>query len=373
MMDPYDRFELMINGQVVQTPVAIASMAGTVNATYALERKDHIGIACLGGYSIDAPTIDASRQLIEAGRKEFLYDDPIEALSHELSLLEGTHIIPFLNLRGSTPESYRTIAEALGTKAVYEIDAHCRQTPMLDIGCGEYLLTHPEQLTATIQALKETGVVVSVKIRAGVAPDDTELARTIWKAGADILHVDLMDFGYARLRQIRNSCPLLIIANNSITSFSAMKDLLQHGADLVSVARHSDNATLQALDKGVKEYADDTGWYNAPKQLCRGGDIRGLTFCCIPVKECPLQPMLKKIGLSKTDYFDFKEAAVKNTPLERGEHTCFGSLAWCCKSSTPCMFRNMALQQEGLSSQDYMRYKHRLADKIMKRVFDETG
>ena len=62
--------------------------------------------------------------------------------------------------------------------------------------------------------------------------------------------------------------------------------------------------------------------------------------------------------------------AVKNTPLASGENTCFGSLAWCCKSSTPCMFRNMALKEVGLSLADYMRYKRRLSEKLMKRVFE---
>ena len=33
------------------------------------------------------------------------------------------------------------------------------------------------------------------------------------------------------------------------------------------------------------------------------------------------------------------------------------------------MFRDMTLGKLGLSKQDYMRYKHRLADTIMARIF----
>ncbi len=93
-----------------------------------------------------------------------------------------------------------------------------------------------------------------------------------------------MDHGYQKVRQIRNSCPLLIIANNSINTFERMKDMFSHGADMVSLARHSDERTLAGLDAAITRYAGEHGWYNSPKQLCRGGDIRSLAFCCMPVK-----------------------------------------------------------------------------------------
>lgn len=368
-MDPYDRFELLLNDEVVKTPIAIASMAGWVDANYVLERSEHVGAAFMGGYSIDEATILASEELVKAGRKEFIYDDPVEELRAQAALLKKSDVVCGVNLRGSAPESYQRIAEAVGRGVIYEIDAHCRQQPMIDAGCGEYLLHHPEQLGATIEALKSAGVTVSVKIRAGVAGNDQDLARGIWKAGADILHVDLMDFDHARVRQLRNSCPLTIIANNSITTFARAREMFSHGADLVSLARQSDAKTLAALDAAVSQYADETGWYNAPKQLCRGGDLRALAFCCMPVKDCPLLPALRRVGMERGAFIALKQECVENTPLEEGEHTCFGSLAFCCKSSTPCMFRDMHLQQLGLSHQDYMRYKRRMAEKIMGRIF----
>jgi len=54
-MEAHDRFELLINDRIVKTPVAIASMAGVVDAAYVLERAAHIGAAFIGGYSIDGP------------------------------------------------------------------------------------------------------------------------------------------------------------------------------------------------------------------------------------------------------------------------------------------------------------------------------
>ena len=373
MMDAFERFGLIINDHVVRTPVAIASMAGIVDAKYVLERKTHVGVAFIGGYAIDPSTMAAAREISAGGgRKEFLNDDPVAALQKEIDQLKTSGVVTGVNLRGSSPDAFSAIADSLGDGIVYEIDAHCRQAPMVAVGAGEYYLKNLNNLVAVIKALKAKDVTVSVKMRVGVAADDRALVRALWGAGADILHIDLMDAGIAKLRQIRNSCPLMIIANNSITTFDKMRDMLSHGADLVSLARQSDEHTLAGLDAAITRYVDEDGWYNSPKQLCRGGDLRALTFCCMPVKECPLIPALSRIGLSKEEYVRLKLDSVKGTPLEGGPHTCFGSLAWCCKTSSPCMFRDMTLTHDNISKKEYMRRKRELSDTIMSRVFHDV-
>ncbi|HET6580759.1 MAG TPA: methanogenesis marker 9 domain-containing protein [Methanoregula sp.] len=372
MMDAFERFGLLINDRIVRTPIAIASMAGIVDAGYVLKRADHIGMAFIGGYSVDQATMDASKVVsAEGNRKEFLYDDPVKELRTQVAFLEKSPVVTGINLRGSEPESYAAIARSLGEGVVYEIDAHCRQPAMVAAGCGEHYLKKPADLMAVVRALKSEGVTVSVKIRAGVAEDDRQLAVKLWKSGADILHIDLMDFGSPKLRQIRNSCPLLLIANNSINTFERMREMLSHGADMVSLARKSDERTLSGLDAAISRYAAEEGWYNSPKQLCRGGDIRALTFCCMPVKECPLIPTLSRIGLPKEEYIQLKLDTVQGTPLEEGKQTCFGSLAWCCKTSSPCMFRDMTLKQQNIAKKEYMRMKRELSDTIMSRVFHD--
>ena len=276
MMDAFERFGLIINDHVVRTPVAIASMAGIVDARYVLDRKAHTGVAFIGGYAIDVPTMDAARAIAADGeRKEFLYDDPVAALRAEIDQLKTCDVVTGINLRGSSPTSFAAIADSLGDDVVYEIDAHCRQAPMVAAGAGEYYLKNPGALVAVVKALKAKEVTVSVKMRAGVAANDRALVRTLWGAGADILHVDLMDTGIAKLRQIRNSCPLLIIANNSITTFDKMRDMLSHGADIVSLARQSDEHTLAGLDAAITRYADEEGWYNSPKQTLPGRRSQG--------------------------------------------------------------------------------------------------
>jgi tRNA-dihydrouridine synthase B len=369
MMAAYERFGLLLNDRIVRTPLAISSMAGVVDAAYVLQRAPHVGAGFIGGYSIDPATQAASRAMQAAGRTEFLSADPIETLAQEVHRMEGSDVVFGLNLRGSTPASFVRVAEAFGDAVIYEIDAHCRQEPMISAAAGEYYLRHPDALALVVQALKKQDVTVSVKMRAGVSESDPLLARKLWQAGADILHIDLMDLGHARLKQIRNACPLTLIANNGIFSFDRMMDMFSHGADLVSVARRSDGDTLAGLDAAITRYADDHGWYNAPKQLCRGGDIRALTFCCMPVKRCPLLPFLKNVEMDREEYIALKTESVRGTPLEDGQFTCFGSLTWCCKATSPCHLRDATLGRKGISRKEYMRMKRHLSEKIVHHVF----
>ena len=369
MSPPGDLFDLAVNGQRVKTPIAIAAMAGTVDAAYVGARAEHVGMGFVGGYSIDQPTIEASRRMAEAGRCEFLPDDPVGELKRQADLLAASPVAGGVNLRASAAEALSGVASTLGDRVIYEIDAHCRQAPMVEAGSGEFLLHHPDRLVEMVGALKSEGVLVSVKIRAGVSESDPKLARRLWEVGADILHVDLMDAGYAKIRQIRNASPILIIANNSMQSFDRVMEMFSHGADLVSLARRSDIQTLAGLDAAITRYANEYGWYNAPKQLCRGGDIRALTFCCLPVKDCPLIPTLAKVGLSQEEYVNLKRQTVKGTELEEGPYTCFGSLAWCCKVSSPCLLRDATLEQMGISKKEYMRKKRELSRAIIDRVF----
>ena len=68
----FERFGIVLNNRVVRTPVAIASMAGWVDAEYVAARKAHVGAAFIGGYSIDEPATRASREMVSQGRKNFL-------------------------------------------------------------------------------------------------------------------------------------------------------------------------------------------------------------------------------------------------------------------------------------------------------------
>lgn len=359
---------IKINGRELKSPLVLASMSGITDADYVLEREKYVGAAFLGGYNTDEITRNASKEVENTGRKEFSCG--FDEIASELEKLKGKDIIVGLNLRGNNPESFLSAARRFGKDIIYEIDAHCRQKPMTDVGCGQHLLEDTETLCKIVSALSSESFTVSVKTRAGIA-DDKDLAVALWKAGAKILHIDLMDFGYSKVRQIRNSCPITIIANNGVTDPDKMMDYFSHGADLVSLARGADPSVLSALLRFIEYTAESVGWYNAPKQLCRGGDLRSLAFCCMPVKQCPLLPALDKINMDRDFYTKLKLDTVKDNLLSQGSHTCFGSLAFCCKSSTPCMFRDMTLMNINLEKNEYMKLKRSLSEKLLAEVWSQ--
>ena len=172
-------FDLFIGDIPVKTPIAVACMAGITDGAYIRNLADHIGLGIIGGYAIDEPTIQAARTLSDQGREEFLPRNLIEDLKGQVALIEAAGVVPVINLRASEAGSLVALAQELGSSIIYEIDAHCRQQPMIEARSGEFLLHHPEILIAYVQALKIAGVLVSVKIRAGVAADDVELSRRL--------------------------------------------------------------------------------------------------------------------------------------------------------------------------------------------------
>lgn len=108
------------------------------------------------------------------------------------------------------------------------------------------------------------------------------------------------------------------------------------------------------------------GWEDAPNHVCRGGDVRGLAFCCPPVKPCPVHNKLAEVGISPQEFVQIKEDFGKKTDLGKGVGTCFGSLIWCCKASKPCPLRDSALYSIGMSHDEYMTLKKQLAEEIVK-------
>jgi putative methanogenesis marker domain 9 len=106
-------------------------------------------------------------------------------------------------------------------------------------------------------------------------------------------------------------------------------------------------------------------WEDSPSHVCRGGDKRALTFCCPPVKPCPIIYALEDAHLSSQDYIAKKEEFGKKTRLGQGEGTCFGSLVWCCKPSKPCPLRDMVLRKIDMSTEEYMELKKQLSEELV--------
>ncbi len=368
---PDKLFDIKIGKISFRNPIALAPMGGITDSNFANKNADDAGLVILGGYNLDAATQKAAAEMVARGRDEFQSEEPLKLIENEIKAVsEGPAVA--VNVRSTTIEPLIEAAKVIKEAgAILELDAHCRQPEMTGIGAGQSLLSEISKLTEWIEQIKDTGVLLSVKVRANVS-DDVELAQEIENAGADILHLDAMQEGAGAdlklIKDIRDSTGIFLICNNSVINADTAKDMFSRGADMVSVARGvMDNPGLIGqLVKWVSVHQEDTGWYNAPKHICRGqGDLRGLAFCCLPVKPCPVHHNIEKLGYSAQEFADKKMEFAKGTMLEYGDSTCFGSLAWCCKISKPCFLRDGVLETLGLSDSEYMRLKKEMADYII--------
>ncbi len=369
-----DLFDIKIGYACPRNPIALAPMAGVTDSKFA-SRFKNAGLVILGGYNLDDKTNEAARKEMIRGRKEFISDRPMDFLATELEAIKGLTTVA-VNVRAASIEPYVQAAHiAREHGAILEINAHCRQPEMLELGAGEALLKDTPRLCEYIREIKKTGVVLSVKTRANVV-NDVELAKAIENAGADIIHIDAMplkddvrlqsaDTGV--IRRIRNSTRLFIIGNNSVVDFECAKEMFGHGADMVSVARAvlPNSGIIDYLVNEASSVQSLIGWYNAPKHICAGGDLRALAFCCLPIKPCALHGALKQAGISAEEFMRIKTDFTRRTPIEYGRGTCFDSMTWCCKITKPCFLRDGALESIGLSDVEYMQLKKRLSEYIL--------
>jgi putative methanogenesis marker domain 9 len=142
---------------------------------------------------------------------------------------------------------------------------------------------------------------------------------------------------------------------------------------MVSVARAAQKNPK--FIKGLVDYVVDQqkllGWYNAPSHICRGGDLRGLTWCCPPIKDCPVHSALGRANLSPEKFARIKLGFGKGTKLEIGSTTCFGSMVWCCKFNKPCYLREDSMAENKMDYKEYVHLKKKLSEEIIKNIDKE--
>lgn len=109
-------------------------------------------------------------------------------------------------------------------------------------------------------------------------------------------------------------------------------------------------------------------WDDSPSHVCRGGDKRALTFCCPPVKPCPILYALEDAKITPQEYVEIKEDFGKRTRLGHGEGTCFGSLVWCCKPSKPCPLRDMVMRRIDMATEEYLELKKELSEELVGKT-----
>ena len=226
----------------------VAPMAGITDSQF-LNKVIPYGfdVATLGGYSLDIPTIEASKKIIERGRKEFDFplDEIFTHISNEADSIKKVHsdVKVSANVRSTTPQPIIEVGNIKNLDIV-EINCHCRQDEILAIGCGQEMLYRPDLSDFISQVVDNVKSEVSVKIRANVGGIDTlKIAQQIEDAGADYLHIDAMRKGvfeadWELLTEICNNVNnIKVIGNNSVDSEENVKKMIDTGVDGFSIAR----------------------------------------------------------------------------------------------------------------------------------------
>ncbi|WP_116592478.1 MJ0144 family RNA dihydrouridine synthase-like protein [Methanobrevibacter thaueri] len=203
-------------------------------------------VATLGGYSLDEPTIEASKKIIERGRKEFDFplDEIFTHIENEVNSIKKVHgnVKVSANVRSTTPQPIIEVGN-IENLDIVEINCHCRQDEIVAIGCGQEMLNRADLKDFISQVVDNVGSEVSVKIRANVDGIDTlKIASLIEDAGADYLHIDAMKKGvfeadWELLRNICNNVNIKVIGNNSVNSRANLEKMIDTGVDGFSIAR----------------------------------------------------------------------------------------------------------------------------------------
>ena len=225
----------------------------------------------------------------------------------------------------------------------------------------------PIRLLELIPELKRCGVTLSLRIR----PEDLSdvFLQKLNETELDIIHLDLRGLNGASPKMVKKAADIrgpVIMALADVGEFEDARNLLAMGADVVTL-RGADPEFAEWLSGALLEYDSLSGWCNAPKHICAGGDLRGLAYCCPPVKHCAVFDALKRVNMSPEEFVEKKISFARGTALEKGDGTCFGSLVWCCKISKLCYLRDAALSRIGLSGKEYMELKKKLAEDLLRK------
>jgi putative methanogenesis marker domain 9 len=310
-------------------------------------------------------------------------DNPIAIISSELdvSSLNGSAGLIMLgpfNLGEVAPSEIKRALDrrrppsVVGFSVVGDGLEDLMETAKMAASDGRLLeveLARQDGIVDLAREIKTSGATLSVRAKPDAVEDLRSFARELKEAGADILHLDLRGLGSNAPKIVKRlsdgGAPHLMVRFD-VSDFQGARELLSMGADMISLSDEADPEFVAWLSETLKRFGELVGWYNAPKHICSGGDLRGIAFCCPPVKNCPLLGALKKIDLSPEEFVKRKLALTRGTPLEPGDGTCFGSLAWCCKITKPCFMRDAVLERQGISPDEYMRLKKKLAEDLLK-------
>lgn len=169
-------------------PSVLAAMAGRNDGRFCRDiGMLGVGMVTVGGISVDEKSMKASRELVKRKREEFLFDNVYEFLEENIRIAQESKAVVCVNIRSATIPGFVTASEIITDfGALVEINAHCRQKEMVDMGAGQYLLQHLPVLKTVISSLADIGIFPIIKFRGNVIPEEKVL-KTVHP---DAVHID---------------------------------------------------------------------------------------------------------------------------------------------------------------------------------------
>lgn len=254
---------------ILKRRVILAAMAGICDGEFCFRAASSgAGMVTLGGLNFDKETIFAGEMMRRRGRMEFNIglDELEDFLRRELrkALRGGAPVA--VNVRVATLEGIFRAGELISKSGAValEIDAHCRQPEMMMVGAGQALLGKLDVLSEWIKILKENfDLKIILKWRGNVV-DDVAVAMMAERAGVDAIHIDAMKQGVEQgdlelIRKVSRNRNVFLIGNNSVRDVSSAIEMLNAGADAVSIARVAlkNPAIVGEIALGVEKYFKD--------------------------------------------------------------------------------------------------------------------
>ncbi|EHP86237.1 MJ0144 family RNA dihydrouridine synthase-like protein [Methanotorris formicicus] len=239
--------------------IILAPMAGITDGDFCRKFKGLFGIVTIGAYSLDEDTLNASRDIVKRGREEFIYnlEDFGDIIRNEINKAKESDALVSVNVRFKNLDESLERLEIISKHAdIIELNCHCRQKEITNLGIGQELLKNKELLKSYLIGVKDLDTPIFLKVRANFV-GLYELIKTLnyTKDYFDGIHVDCFNPGkdYAdmeALKEISKNFPdKIIIGNNSVNSIEDAKNMLKY-ADFVSVAR----CVLRGDVEWIKEF-----------------------------------------------------------------------------------------------------------------------